>query len=854
MIESWLLPTLALLPVLLGVFLAVGVPWAFAILPRADWPDRMLIGVTGLALGVIGLTAGMFVLGTFAIITVANTVFLGGLLMLAGALLALGQARRTTPVPRPSSPPLAGWEWLIIIGVLVTLVLRTLRVAYWPFTAYDALWVYGYNARAFTLTGQIPADMGYYPQLVPLTYTFAQQVWGGINDHAARAVIPIFAAGSSGAAYLLGRQLVSRRAGLITLLLWAFYPHHVDWGRFGDLEVPLTFFYTLAGLFFLLAWRADDRAQESRTCETPMREYRARWCYAVMAGLMLGGAMWTKPTAGALVWGIGLVLLLEAVRSRTGRSRTGRTRLDWPHLWLKLRLILVVGLACVPVGGMWYIRNIVLGHPALVFPPSYWLTQAQRSGQQFLWPLVVVGLVTVLLLLPPRHDQSGQRAGQRAEWRLLIPGLLLMLAGLLPTTGWPRSLIYDIPTRRMLPLEVGLLLVGALLYGAGLWRWWRAGGQDRVAQSPDVRARLDLALLSGALVLPYWFTWFWSYSYHSRLAFAIMPLILLIVALLIMAVADRLATYSQPQTGRLLVYGALLLVILPVQWFAIGGDTLTHWIAADLENDNDKHLASNYALMRTVNELVEDFPEVERPIKIAAPGALRLPFFFPELPVDTSPITDLYVLDDGFTYFIDGREAENAYNTLGQPVNQVRGAMGLRDLAKPIFDESDADFSYEIYRVDTARRHEQPGFNGYPLALPVVYPGLAEVLGSSMSTGDFWVGRGVILNIVFHVTGTVAEDYQIFLHVTDGENVVATWDHGPGNGQYNTSLWEQGEYIEDQLWVQLMEDVPPGTYHVLMGLYNAETGERLPVQVGAEIRDSFLLVDGINQLYDEPAQ
>ena len=64
--------------------------------------------------------------------------------------------------------------------------LRFWNTAYWPYTTYDEFWVYGYNAKIFMLRGAIPTSMGYYPQLLPLAYTFGQLMWGGINDHAAR--------------------------------------------------------------------------------------------------------------------------------------------------------------------------------------------------------------------------------------------------------------------------------------------------------------------------------------------------------------------------------------------------------------------------------------------------------------------------------------------------------------------------------------------------------------------------------------------------------------------------------------------------------------------------------------------
>ncbi len=810
MVGDWLLPTLLILPVLLGGLLAVGIPWALVVLPRADWSDRVMVGTFGLALGAIGLTTGMFMLGTFGTITLAGTLISGAALALTGVTAALWRARRepSTTDDSPSSfLPLAGWERLILAALIAALILRVIRVAYWPFAAYDALWVYGYNARVFTLTGQIPASMGYYPQLLPLLYTFGQLVWGGINDHAARAAIPIMALGSFGAAYLLGARLADRRIGLLTAVLWVFFPPHVDWSRFGDLEIPLTFYFTLAALFVLLAWRAGDG--------------RA-WRYAAAGGLMLAGGMWTKPTAGALVWGIGLLWLLDAVRARWDR----------PRLWRNFRLVALVGVFSAPIGGMWYVRNLLLGHPALVFPPAYWLTQAQRSGRQLTLPLILLAMLAAILLL--RRQEPPVR-----RW-LLAGGLLLMIGGALPSAG-----LGGRPTHRLALPEIGLLLGGLALYTAGVAHWWRAGGRMQADRTALAQAADVLALL-----LPYWVTWFWSYSYHPRLAFAITVLQLFLVARLIPPLATQLRARLSPAQGRALRSAALLVLILPGLVGTLS-DVVPYWIEGRLQTDDDKQLASNYALMRTVNVLRQEIAASDRPVRIVAPGNLRLPFFFPDLPVITDPITDLHFLDDGVTHFVDGFEAQNAYNAIGQPVNPVRGALGLPRLAQLLAHEWDGDFYYDVYRVNTAARFSQPEYNGV-LTERVVYPGFAEVLGFSVTGRDFWPGRRIVLNIYFRVLGRVNTDYTIYLHVTDGERLVTTWDHMPGQNKYVSSLWEPGEYIEDQLWVELGDDVPVGTYSVRMGLYDYRTGERLPVQVGNETTDGFMLIDVIHKLAGPP--
>lgn len=81
---------------------------------------------------------------------------------------------------------------------------------------------------------------------------------------------------------------------------------------------------------------------------------------------------------------------------------------------------------------------------------------------------------------------------------------------------------------------------------------------------------------------------------------------------------------------------------------------------------------------------------------------------------------------------------------------------------------------------------------------------------------------------------TPATDYTLFLHLRNqaGE-VVAQKDQPPTGSQYPTSLWQAGEIIRDELQLSLAE-VPTGTYHLVIGLYEFTTGQRLPVPGSAD--------------------
>jgi hypothetical protein len=425
----WINSTLAALPSVMWVYVGLGLPWALALLPRKDWRDRVLVACLALAFGPALLTAWMFVLGTIggAQALLRFDLIVGGTVVLAaaGALLAWRVYSISPPTQAvEGAAPLAIDEKLLIALIVIAVAIRWLTTAHWPFTAYDELWVYGYEGRLYTLLGYIPQRIGYYPQFLPLQYTYAQLAVGGVDDHAARAVIPFLHAGSILAVYALGARLFNRRAGIVAAALWALYPHVGEWAHVGDLEIAQTFLLTATAAFFFMAWTGQE----------PRRRY------ALIAGLLFGAALWTKPTAGAFVWGIILLAAMEIVR--VGTSMPGRgvelnvqtqplsSRPEWWRACRpRLEVAFITGLACIPLGGVWYARNILLGHPPVVLPIASWLALAQRSGAEFGWPLLAALLLVGRVYLIPRlhtlERESGNPAAQGASdlvgmWRAVF--------------------------------------------------------------------------------------------------------------------------------------------------------------------------------------------------------------------------------------------------------------------------------------------------------------------------------------------------------------------------------------------------------------------------------------------------
>jgi hypothetical protein len=71
-------------------------------------------------------------------------------------------------------------------------------------------------------------------------------------------------------------------------------------------------------------------------------------------------------------------------------------------------------------------------------------------------------------------------------------------------------------------------------------------------------------------------------------------------------------------------------------------------------------------------------------------------------------------------------------------------------------------------------------------------------------------------------------DYTVFAHLTDSAGqLVSQADGPPAEGAYPTSAWVPGEVIAEER-VFAFQDLAPGTYQILVGMYLLESGERLP--------------------------
>jgi 4-amino-4-deoxy-L-arabinose transferase-like glycosyltransferase len=330
--------------------------------------------------------------------------------------------------------------WASVILFLLLLIISAailFNAAYWPFYLPDARAIYKNFAVNMLLNqGLLPlrgvdwySYYQAYPMLVPLNYVYVYMVSGWENEYLAKVISTLLSLGCLPAVYVLGTILQGRSTGLIGMFLLGVTPAFARWASSGYVDLPMAFYYTLATIF---AWRLVQQMNTGN---------------AALTGLMAGFAALTK-NAGL----VGIALLVA-----------------WLTLmWLRRRipltyLILVAGIALL-IPAPWYIRNWV--EAQLIFPPTAWTDQAQRTGGNLLvfvarpenflvtgW-LVSLGVLFALsnLFVPGRRDSAS---------------LLLMLTAPFFAVWW-WLVSYD---PRFLLLFLPLLCVMGAIAAERIWLW-----------------------------------------------------------------------------------------------------------------------------------------------------------------------------------------------------------------------------------------------------------------------------------------------------------------------------------------------------------------------------------------------
>jgi 4-amino-4-deoxy-L-arabinose transferase-like glycosyltransferase len=109
-----------------------------------------------------------------------------------------------------------------------------------------------------------------------------------------------------------------------------------------------------------------------------------------------------------------------------------------------------------------------------------------------------------------------------------------------------------------------------------------------------------------------------------------------------------------------------------------------------------------------------------------------------------------------------------------------------------------------------------------------------RLLGYDLDEREVMAGEKVRLTLYWQADSEIDVSYTVFTHLLD-ENwrLWGQKDGVPGGGAAPTTGWMPGEVIVDEYEIEVDADAPVGAYLLEIGMYEAATGERLPISDGA---------------------
>ncbi|MDF1515020.1 MAG: hypothetical protein P1S60_14510, partial [Anaerolineae bacterium] len=131
--------------------------------------------------------------------------------------------------------------------------------------------------------------------------------------------------------------------------------------------------------------------------------------------------------------------------------------------------------------------------------------------------------------------------------------------------------------------------------------------------------------------------------------------------------------------------------------------------------------------------------------------------------------------------------------------------------------------SFAKPRLVNAVKIEEPDFS-------LTYEGMARVYDIRITEGYSSPGDTIKVHACWESLQQMPLNYTVFVHLLGPENTRAAERHTyPGLGRYPTTLWRPGTAFCEEYTLQVEPWAPtPVLYQVEIGLYDAETGARLP--------------------------
>ncbi len=190
------------------------------------------------------------------------------------------------------------------------------------------------------------------------------------------------------------------------------------------------------------------------------------------------------------------------------------------------------------------------------------------------------------------------------------------------------------------------------------------------------------------------------------------------------------------------------------------------------------------------------------------------------------PRPDIYIIAERVQdeVAIDWQELQRDYQLAGVVTvgGEPRIRWYTRDVRRPLVVD-DAD-----YRQWWRPTEVVPPKTGGAHPVDFVLGKRVRLVGYDLEDEKAIPGGWVRVTLYWRALRPLRRNYQVFTHLYDG-HLWAQHDGAPECAMYPTKRWEPNEVIPDPHLIILPTDMPTGPMPLLVGMYDLETLERLPV-------------------------
>ncbi len=162
------------------------------------------------------------------------------------------------------------------------------------------------------------------------------------------------------------------------------------------------------------------------------------------------------------------------------------------------------------------------------------------------------------------------------------------------------------------------------------------------------------------------------------------------------------------------------------------------------------------------------------------------------------------------------------------PAGQYRLIAGLFDRQSGQRVQWQTGDALELASITTGERTHDFSAPRPQVTLDVPLAGGHSLVGYDLVVGES-PGSPVNLTLYWRAGAATQRQYKSFVHLQDaGGQVRSQSDQVPGQGAHPSTSWLAGEFIRDAHTLTLPANDPRPPYTLAIGLYDPDTGERLP--------------------------